>query len=121
MVSVFDPGVGAEVSWQVSETVSLGTGLTFQTRRFRLSDKTRVAASGGARTGRTDEGGVGQESEIPVFAMLRWKPTAKTAIDLLAGVAFAGNVRVESKTGGRIADDSYDPAPFAGLKGQIFF
>jgi hypothetical protein len=120
MVSVFDPGVGTELNWQVSEDVSLGAGISFQTRRYRLNDKTRVAGAGG-RANRTDEGGVGQESEVPVFLNVRWKPSPKTTIDFLAGVAFAGNVRVESKTGGRIKDDDYDPAPFAGLRGSFLF
>jgi hypothetical protein len=120
MVSVFDPGVGTEVSWQVSETVALGTGISFQTRRFRLNDKTRVRGAGG-RANRTDDGGIGQESEVPVFLNLKWKPAPKTTIDFLAGVAFAGNVRVESSAGGRIKDDSYDPAPFAGVKANFLF
>jgi hypothetical protein len=119
MVSVFDPGVGLEVSWQVSETVSIGTGAVYQSRRYRLSDSTRAANP--SRPSRTDENGVGQETELPVFAMLQWKPTPKSSLDLLAGVAFAGNVRVETSTGGYISDDSYDPAPFVGLKGTIAF
>jgi hypothetical protein len=119
MISVFDPGVGAEVSWQVSETVSIGTGLAFQSRRYRLRDKNRRQSFN--RPNRTDEGGIGQETEVPIFAVVQWKPTPKSSLDLLAGVAVGGNVRVESSTGGRIADDSYDPAPFVGLKGTIGF
>jgi len=124
LVTVFDPGVGADVTWQISDTVSFGTGIVFQSRRYRLRDKTRVVKGGGAgSTGnnRTDDGGVGEETEVPVFAMIKWKPTEKASIDLLAGVAFAGNVRVEDDHGGRIADDDYDPAPFVGLRGQIAF
>ncbi len=120
MVSVFDPGVGTELNWQVSEDVSLGAGISFQTRRYRLNDKNRVQGAGG-RANRNDDGGIGQESAVPVFASLKWRLSPKASIDLLAGVAFAGNVRVESSAGGRIKDDSYDPAPFAGLRGQFFF
>jgi hypothetical protein len=121
MVSVFDPGVGTELNWQVSEDVSLGVGITFQTRRYRLNDKNRVQGVGFFRANRNDDGGIGQESEVPVFASLKWRLSPKASIDLLAGVAFAGNVRVESSAGGRIRDDDYDPAPFAGLRGQFFF
>jgi len=126
MVSVFDPGVGADVTWEISDTLSLGTGITFQNRRYRLRDKTRaVGGSPGSgssnNSNRTDDGGIGQETEVPVFAALTWKPTPKSKIDLLAGIAFAGNIRVEDDHGGRIADDSYDPAPFVGLRGQIAF
>jgi hypothetical protein len=123
LVSVFDPGVGVDVTWQISDTLSLGTGLTFQTRRYRLRDKNRNQGTGSSAShpNRNDDGGIGQESEVPVFAMLKWKPTPKTSLDVLAGVAFAGNIRVEDKHGGRIADDSYDPAPFVGFRGMIAF
>lgn len=117
MVTVFDPGVGTELSWQVAETVSIGTGFAFQNRRYRLDDKTRAVGA----LGRTDGGGVGQETEIPVFATVQWRPTPKSSINLLAGVALAGNVRVESSTGGRLSDDDYEAAPFVGFKGAFFF
>ena len=120
IVSVFDPGVGTEFSWQISEKVSLGTGITFQTRRYRLNDKTRVRGVG-ARFNRTDDGGIGEESAVPVFANVKWQISKRAVVDVLAGVAFAGNVRVESSAGGRIKDDDYDPAPFLGLRGRFFF
>jgi hypothetical protein len=119
LVTVADPGVGGEVSWQVSDTVSIGAGLAFQSRRYRLNDKNRRASA--TRPGRNDEGGIGQETEVPVFANLQWKPTPKSSLDLLAGVALAGNIRVESQYGDRIADDSYDPAPFVAFKATIGF
>jgi hypothetical protein len=118
MVAAVDPGVGAEVNWQVSETVSIGTGITFQTRRYRLASKTRFTKLSNSRR---DKNGIGEETEVPVFAVIQWRPTEKTAIDLLGGVAFAGNVRVETNTGGRISDHDYDPAPFVGLKGTFSF
>jgi len=121
MVSVFDPGVGGELSWQLTDAVSLGTGFAFQTRRFRLSDGSRVKQQAPGNRNRFDGGGVGEETELPVFAQLRWRPTPKSAVDLLGGVAFAGHLRVEDRDGGRIADDSYEAAGFLGLKGQIFF
>jgi hypothetical protein len=122
LVSVFDPGVGTELNWQVSEKFGIGTGFAFQSRRYRLSDKTRVGTTPGPPpSGRTDEGGIGQETEIPVFAALKWKPTKRSSVDLLAGVALAGNVRVESSAGGRIKDHDYDPAPFVGLRGTFAF
>lgn len=119
MVSVVDPGVGAEVAWQVSDTVSIGTGVTFQSRRYRLSDKTRAANP--SNPSRTDDGGIGQETQVPVFAVIQWQPTPKTKLDLLGGVALAGNIRVESDTGGYISDDDYDPALILGFRGQIAF
>ena len=117
IVAVIDPGVGAEVTWQVSETVAIGTGATFQNRRYRLSDKNRVLGG----NSRTDEGGIGEDSGLPVFASIQWKPTPRSSLDLAAGVVLAGNVRVESDTGGRISDDDFDPAPFVKLRAVIAF
>ena len=119
MVSVVDPGVGAELSWQLTETLSLGTGAAYQTRRFRLGDSNRVTQA--APGTRNDASGIGEETELPVFARLRWRPMPRAMVDLMAGVALAGTLRVEDEDGGRIADDSYDPAAFVGLRGQLFF
>jgi hypothetical protein len=116
LVSMLDPGIGAEVNWQVSKTISLGTGLTYQNRSYRLNDSNKVFGRG-----RSTGDGIGYESEVPVFAMLQWRPTPMTAIDLMSGVAFAGRVKVESSSGATVQSSSYDPAPFVGLKGQIAF
>jgi hypothetical protein len=116
IVSVLDPGIGTELTWDISKTLSLGTGITYQSREYRLN-------SSDVRTGRgrTTRNGIGKETETPVFAMLRWRPTERSAIDLMTGVAFGGELRVESSTGATVAHDSYDPAPFLGVKGQIAF
>lgn len=121
MISVVDPGVGAELSWQISDDVSIGTGFAFQSRRFRLSDGSRVKQQAPGNRNRFDGGGVGEETELPVFVQLGWRPTARSRLDLLGGVALAGHLRVEDRDGGRIADDSYDAAGFVGFRGQIFF
>ncbi len=118
MVSVMDPGVGSTLTWQASDTVELGAGFTFQSREFRLADRTRAARNAPFRT---DDGGIGRESEIPVFASIRWRPTPTTAIDLQGGVALNGNIRVEDNDGDRIADDDYDPAGLLAIKGTIVF
>ncbi len=123
MVSVAaDPGISTELSWQVNDQFSVGAGAALQTRQFRLKDKTRVGPNANpTRPTRTDGGGVASEREVPIFGLVRWKPTPKTAIDLRGGVAVAGNLRVEDNDGDRIRDDDYDAAPFIALKAQIFF
>lgn len=120
MVQLVDPGVGAQINYQLTPELALGTGFTYQSRQFRLSDARRATATDPGRT-RTDDGGVGQETEIPVFATIRWKPTPTTELDLNGGVALRGNLRVADEDGGRIADDDYEPAGILALKGQIFF
>jgi hypothetical protein len=120
LVQVMDPGVGADLTWQLEDNLSLGAGFAFQSREFRLRDKTRAGGRPGRPT-RFDDNGIGQETEIPVFASLRWRPTPKSQIDLQGGVAINGNIRVEDSDGDRIADDDYDPAGFLALKGTIVF
>lgn len=121
MVQLVDPGVGAQLSYQVTPEVSLGAGFTYQSRQFRLGDVTRVNNPQTGHPNRTDDGGIGQETEIPVFATLRWMPSPTIALDLNGGVAVRGNIRVEDKDGGRISDDDYEPAGILALKGQFFF
>jgi len=120
MVQLVDPGVGAQLTYQLTPELSLGGGFTYQSRQFRLSGARRATATDPGRN-RTDDGGVGQETEIPIFATLRWKPTPKVELDLNGGVAVAGNLRVEDKNGGRLADDDYDPAGILAFKAQFFF
>ena len=124
MVSVADPGIGAELSVQLSDELMVGAGAALQTRQFRLKDKVRLqpgANGDGSRPSESDAGGVASEREVPIFGLVRWRPTPRTAIDLQGGVAVAGNLRVEDNDGDRIRDDDYDVAPFLALKGQIFF
>ena len=120
LTTVLDPGVGSELEFTINDEFSIGAGFTYQTRRFRLGDGNR-AGNNPSRPGRDDDGGVGQETELPVFVQIRWRPIPAASIDLLGGVALAGHLRVEDNDGDRIADDDYDAAPFVGLKGQIFF
>lgn len=120
MIQLVDPGVGAQLTYQVTPEVSIGTGFAFQSRQYRLADRTRVTPTAD-RPNRTDDGGIGQETELPVFAMIRWRPVPQAQLDLHGGVALGGNVRVEDKDGGRIRDDDYDPAGLLGLRAQYFF
>lgn len=120
MVQLVDPGIGAQLDHQLTPELSLGGGFTFQSRQFRLSGANRVGAADPGRA-RSDDNGVGQETEIPVFAMLRYRPAPRVELDLTGGVALRGNVRVEDEHGGRLADDDYEPAGLLALKGQIAF
>jgi hypothetical protein len=120
LVTVFDSGIGAELTWQIAENLSLGTGIAYQSRQYRLDDDDVRAVNTNLPT-RTDKGGAGYERAVPVFAMLRWRPTKASTIDLLGGVNVGGSLRVEDDKGGRIADDGYDPAGFLGVKAGVLF
>lgn len=118
MVSVMDPGIGSSLSWKATKTIEVGAGFTFQNREFRLRDKDRTR---GSDRGRSDDGGLGRETEIPIFASLRWRPVPTMFLDVQGGVALNGNVRVEDKSGRRISNDDYDPAGLLSIKGTIAF
>lgn len=120
MVQLVDPGIGAQLTYQLTPELALGTGFTYQSRQFRLSGQRRASATDPGRN-RTDDGGVGQETEIPIFATLRFRPVPKVELDLNGGVAVRGNLRVEDEDGGRLADDDYDPAGILAFKGRILF
>ncbi len=120
MVQLVDPGVGAQLNYLITPELSLGGGFTFQSRQFRLSDKARIQGRPN-HPNRTDDDGIGQETEVPIFATLRWKPTPKVELDLNGGVAVAGNLRVEDQDGNRISDDDYDPAGILAFKAQFLF
>jgi len=120
MIQLVDPGVGAQLTFDVSPEFSVGTGIAFQSRQYRLSDKNRITPTAG-RPGRTDDDGIGQEREVPIFALIRYRPTPKVELDLHGGVAVGGNIRLEDQDGNRIRDDDYDPAGLLGMKAQFFF
>ena len=120
MVQLVDPGVGAQLTYQITPELAFGSGFTFQNRQFRLSGQRRASATDPGRN-RTDDGGVGQETEIPIFATLRFRPVPQVELDLNGGIALGGNLRVEDEDGGRLADDDYDPAGLLAVKAQFFF
>lgn len=120
MIQLADPGLGAQLDYQITPELAVATGFAFQSRQFRLADRTRAVGRPN-HPNRTDDGGIGSERELPVFLSLRFRPMPRAEIDLFGGVAFRGNLRVEDEDGGRIADDDYDAAGILGLKGQIVF
>jgi hypothetical protein len=122
MVQLVDPGLGAQLTYQITPAIELGTGFAYEVRRFRLSDnRDRVTKGGPDHGGRTDNGGVGQESDLPLVATIRWRPIPQAELELNSGAVFNGKLRLEDKKGGRIADNSYHPAAILGLKGRIVF
>lgn len=118
LVQVADPGIGAEIDWQISDEFAVGMGAAFQTRRFRLKDSTRVVQQNGNRN---DDGGIGEEQQLPVFGLVRWRPAPRMEVDFQFGASFEGRLRVETNRGGRIHDDDYGIAPFGTLKATYAF
>ena len=98
-------GYGPELSWMMSEKWELGLGASYQRRRFRL-----------------DKGGlVGEETSMPIYVKLGWHPTAMSAIELMTGVAVAGEIRRETVNGSKIFDRDTDPSATISLRGHLRF
>ncbi len=98
-------GYGPELSWMVSEKWELGLGASYQRRRYRLDAGDRV----------------GEESSMPIYARLGWHPTPKSVIELMVGVAVAGEIRQETSRGTKIFNEDTDPSATIGLRGHIRF
>ena len=98
-------GYGPELSWMVSEKWELGLGASYQRRRYRLDQGDRV----------------GEESSMPIYARLGWHPTPRSVIELMVGVAVAGEIRQETSRGTKIFNEDTDPSATIGLRGHIRF
>lgn len=97
---------GLELSYSLEHDWVLGAGGAYRDVRFRLDDE------GAAPDG------VGQESAIPAWLRVSKEFGERFSIDLYAGYAFAGNLRLEDRVGERFASKDYDSAPFLALSFQ---
>jgi len=95
---------GGEVAYRVIEPVEIGLGALFNQRRFRLDD------SGPAPDG------VGEDTTVPVRLRVGWYITPQIALHIVGGVALAGQVKLEDRSGDRLAKEDYDPAPYVGIR-----
>jgi hypothetical protein len=102
-------GGGVELAWAFAERWELCGGAWFESRRFRLDDDAAAPD------------GVGEDSLIPTFIRLRYRPTPAFSADLLAGAGFAGEMRVEDEDGDRIVEDDLGAAPFIALRLSVRF
>lgn len=102
-------GIGPELSFAPSDAWEIAFGASYQNRRYRLDDHAGI------------EDGVGQETTAPVYARVQWRPQPRLLVDLFAGVAVAGQLRLENENGNQLQTSGYDPAPILGLNTQFVF
>lgn len=93
-----------EVAYRVADPVEIGLGLLFQERRFRLDD------SGPAPKG------VGEDSVMPLRLRVGWHITQQISLHAFCGVALAGQVQLDDRSGSKLNRQDYDPAPYAGIR-----
>lgn len=102
-------GPGLVLNWRPSDRWALSLGARYEKARFRL-DNVGVAAAG-----------VGQETGVPVFLGATRSFGRHLSLSLVAGVEFAGELRLEDADGGVIDKTRYDPAPFGGATLDLRF
>ncbi len=93
-----------EVAYRIIDPLEIGLGLLYNQRRFRLNDSGLV------------RDGVGEDNNLPLRLRLGWNITPDISLNLLAGVALAGELRVEDRNGNTLVESNYDPAPYVGLR-----
>ena len=95
-------GAGIELVWTFVPKWDLSLGGAYERRTFRL-DSESVSPNGVARN-----------TSLPVYLSLRWNPTPQWSLGVLGGVAFGGELRVETRSGDWVSTTNYEPAPFVG-------
>jgi hypothetical protein len=93
-----------EVAYKIADPVEIGLGLLYNQRRFRLDDSAPAPD------------GVGEDNNMPLRLRLGWDITPEISLNLLAGVALAGEVRLDDRHGNTLREQDYDPAPYVGLR-----
>jgi hypothetical protein len=81
----------------------LSAGGAWRSYRFRLDDKGIGPA------------GVGEEQTVIGFLHLSRSFGRSVTMDLYAGGAFAGELRVKDSNGNELATTDFDPAPLLGV------
>lgn len=102
-------GGGVELIYDVGGGWEAAIGASARYRRFRLDENNDVPH------------GVGEERSIPVYGRLSYAFNPQFRLNGYAGVAAAGKLRMEDRSGSRIARRNYDAAPFVGISGVIQF
>ena len=98
-------GLGAEVAWKWTPNVEVVGGAAFQRRRFRLNTNDQV----------------GQETLIPIYGKLSFGIHPQGKLEIFAGVAAGGELRLENKNGNKIREEDYDPTPMLGVNLDFVF
>lgn len=102
-------GPGLVLDWRPTEHWALTLGARYEKARFRLDDS-GIAV-----------GGIGQEISVPVYLGATRTFGSQLSLSLIAGVEFAGELRLEDADGDLIDKTHYDPAPFGGATLDLRF
>jgi hypothetical protein len=95
---------GLELSYAPNRQLEFALGGAWRSFRFRLDDQNKNAPNG-----------IGQANIIPLWGRMSLNLSPRFGLDLYAGGAFGGTLRLEDEDGTLIAEVDHDPAPFAAL------
>lgn len=104
-----NPFTGLELVKSLEAGWEVAAGAAYVTRRFRLSNSGPVP------------GGIGGDSDVPLFARLTCRPHPAFRVDLVAGVSVLNRVILDDASGNRITASDADPAPLLGLFASLRF
>ncbi len=100
---------GLELTYTFDKKWQLGVGGGYRSSRFRL-DSTGPIPSG-----------IGENDSWPVYARLSRRLWQTVSIDLFAGAAFGGKLKLDDTGGHEINSISYNTTPLVGLTLHGFF
>lgn len=96
-------GAGLELVYAIDGNWEAAGGGTYRRYRFRLKDSGPNA------------NGIGQNQAIPLFARLTRRLGPRGHLDLYAGAAVAGTLRLQDPNGNTLVSSDYGAAPFVAL------
>ncbi len=100
---------GVQLSYRPDDSWLFGLGAGYSRNRFRLDDD-GVAPDG-----------VGEESGVPIWFGIGYRPSNTTELDFIAGLLIGGELRLEDDHGRTIETEDTDPAPFIGVAARFRF
>ncbi len=102
-------GPGLRLRWAYSPRWEFALGGRYEKIRFRLDDQ-GVAP-----------GGVGEETAVPLYAMVTFAFSPDIKFGLFGGTKVAGTLRLEDASGRRLRESDMSSAPFFGASFQASF
>lgn len=123
------------VNWQINDTLRLTSSTATSASGDSglelvqdLANDWEVALGGGNRFHRfllddddVAPDGVGQNEAIAIWGRVSYQPSSQLSLNLNAGVALDGELRLEDERGDRLDEEHYDAAPFIGISGHVRF
>lgn len=115
-----------EIEYAITDEFQIASSVSYRRERFRLKEHV-LSTTPPPPVVRTGSKGVGEDRAVIPALRVSYSPKAQFVtdtvgalrIDLEAGVALAGDLTIESRTGDSIETNGYDPAPILSFKVSI--